>query len=100
MTPRSADPFERAVAREERLRERASVFDSPRRMMRLVFAWYGVLGAGWALLLAGHWALFADPRWLAVLHTVVFALVAGCALATAAFMTFLRRRAPHLFDDE
>lgn len=92
------DPFERAVAREEQLRKRGAAFDSPSGFVSLALKWFAALGVAWALLLATHWWLFPDPRWLAVTHTVAFALLAGYWTITVSFITFVRRRRPDLFD--
>lgn len=96
---RARDPFERAVAKEERLRRKASVFESRQGMMRLIAMWFGAMGVAWAVVLVGHWMLFPEPRWLAVLHTVVFTLTAGCALFSFAFMTSMTKRRPDVFDE-
>ena len=96
--------FERAVAREERLRKRASSFETRKGLMRIVMLWTAMLGAGWALLLAGHWLVFTDPRWAAVVHTVVFAVVGGYFVLgwflSTAFMRAIERRRPDMFEDE
>lgn len=98
------DPFERAVAREERLRRRAGLFETRKGVMRIAMLAAAILGAGWALLLAGHWLVFPEPRWVAVVHTVVFALVSGYFVLgyalSSAFVRALERRRPDLFEDE
>jgi len=98
------DPFDRAVAREERLRKRASLFETRKGVMRIAMLWTAMLGAGWALLLAGHWLVFPEPRWAAVVHTVVFAVTSGYFvlgwLLSSAFMRAIERRRPDLFGDE
>jgi len=88
-TTAGGDPFERALAREEAYRERRSrsdVFGFPVAIFR-TFKW---LGAGavvaWAGLLALHWLFLSDPRWLAVLHTMVFGL--GLIYAGTALVAF------------
>ena len=93
------DPFERAVRREETMRTRAAAVMSRAGMMRLVMIYYGALGAGWALVLAGHWILFREPRWLVVLHTVVFALVVVLALGAMAFTRTVLWRRGEWFDE-
>ena len=104
MMTRNADPFDRAVAREERLRKRAGLFETRKGVMRLAATMGAALGAGWALVLAGHWLVFPEPRWLAVLHTVVFALMCGYFVfgfvLSSTFMRFVERSRPDLFDDE
>lgn len=97
---RDADPFDRAVAREAHIRRRAAALDSPRSFMRLALRLLVVLGVGWAALLAGHWFVFPEPRWLAVLHTVVFALTCGFYLVTLGFLRSMESRRPDLFRDE
>lgn len=96
---KSADPFERAVAREEKLRQRAAKFDSRAGLMRLVVAWFAAMIVGWLVVLAAHWIFLSDPRWLAVLHSIVFILVAGYWASAALFVTVFRRRRPDLFGD-
>lgn len=95
---READPFERAVSRAEKMRQRAASFESRSGIMRLAMYWLGVLGAGWAILLAVHWLVFPDPLWLVVSHTIIFALVVGYYLVGLAFIGSMKRRRPDLFD--
>ena len=101
---RTSDPFERAVAREERLRKRASLFETRKGVMRLAMLWATALGAGWALLLTAHWLVLPEPRWVAVLHTVVFALTVGYFvlgfLVGSTFVRALERRRPDLFEED
>jgi Flp pilus assembly protein TadB len=96
---KSTDPFERVVERESDLRRKASVFDSRSGMIRLAGWWFGLLGILWAVLLVVHWVLLADPRWLVVLHTIVFALTVGYFVVAMAFFQALRQRRPDFFDD-
>lgn len=96
---RSDDPFERAVAREHRMRERASAFSSRSGVVKMAVVWLGALGVGWALLLIGHWVLLPDPRWLVVVHTVGFALTAGYWLVSLAFLGSMKRARPDVFED-
>ena len=94
----ATDPFDRAVERESRLRRRAAAFESRGGLMRF-FVWLGLaLGGGWAALLAGHWAFLGDPRWLAVLHTVVFAVVTGYYLVATVAIVYMKRRRPDMFE--
>lgn len=95
----AADPFDRAVKREQRIRERAAVLDSPSGFLSLAFRWFALMGVGWAAILAMHWALFGDPRWLAVLHTVVFAVMVGYWCIAAAFIAQMKKRRPDWFGD-
>lgn len=92
------DPFERAVAREQKLRRRAESMDSRSGILRFVLVWFAAIIVGWAVLLGGHWILFPAPRWLVILHTVAFALVVGYWCTTAAFVTAMRRRRPDWFE--
>lgn len=91
------DPFERAVERERRLRRRAAAFETTEGVMRMAIKVYGALACGWAVLLVAHWVLFADPRWLVVLHTVAFAIVVGYWLVTVAIWAWMRSQRPDLF---
>lgn len=93
------DPFTRAVAREQAYRERrsrSSIVGFPTaifKTFRLV-----ALGAivAWAGLLAVHWRLLGEPRWLAVMHTMVFGI--GCIYLAAVFVMFtVMRRKPEAF---
>lgn len=93
------DAFDRVVQREEVLRERAALFDSPARLIKLYWRFMAALGCAWALFLVAHWTWLADPRLLAVLHTIVFVLVSGYVLAGVVVMTFVRRRRPDFFED-
>lgn len=77
------DPFERAVRREGVIRQRMSGPDQA-TAMRFVAVWMLALATTWAAILAGHWLLFPEPRWLIVLHTVVFALMV--AMGTIAYL--------------
>ena len=93
------DPFDRAVEREGKLRERGAIFYSPRRQMSLVIRLVAALAVGWAALLTVHWLLLSDPRWLVVLHTMVFALTVGLWIASAGFVTWMQRRSEALTED-
>lgn len=92
------DPFDRAVRREETLRKRASALDTMPGFMRLAMWWYFGLGLAWAAVVAAHWLALPDPRWLAVLHTMVFTLAVVYALFSAAFIRSVQRRRPDWFD--
>lgn len=96
---RSGDPFERAVERERALRDRAALFDSPTRFLKLYWRVIMALGVVWAALLAAHWAWWSSPHLLVVVHTIVFGLLAVFSLATRAFMAFVMRRRPDWFPD-
>lgn len=79
------DPFERAVRREGVIRQRMRGPTRDRAdAMRFVAVWMLALATTWAAILAGHWLLFPEPRWLIVLHTVVFALMV--AMGTIAYL--------------
>jgi hypothetical protein len=95
----NVDPFDRAVERERRLRERGAVFYSPRRQMRLIIRIFAGLAVAWAALLAVHWLVLSDPRWLVVLHTMVFAITVGFWIAGSVFVTWMQRRRGELLDD-
>jgi hypothetical protein len=56
------------------------------------------LGAvvAWAALLAAHWRFLAEPRWLAIFHTMTFGL--GCIYLSAVLVLFtVMRRKPQAF---
>lgn len=99
VTPTANDPFERALAREEgyrRRRSRASLLGFPSEIFN-TFRWVA-LGAvlAWGGLLAVHWRFLGDPRWLAVLHTMVYGL--GCIYVAAILALFIvMRRKPAAF---
>ena len=93
-----ADPFERAVAKEATMRRRAAILDSPMGVISLVSRMFLALAVAWAAILAGHWYLLAEPRWLAVLHTVAFALTLGYALIVGTFLRVLMKRRPDWFE--
>jgi hypothetical protein len=94
-----SDPFDRVVERESALRRKASSFDSPLGMIRLAAWFYAVLGAMWAAVLALHWIFLAEPRWLAVAHTIVFGLTVVYFTVAMTFLQTIRRRRPEFFDD-
>jgi hypothetical protein len=96
---KATDPFERAVDREKRLRERAATFESPAAVLGLAIWWFAALGLGWTAILTAHWLLFAEPRWLVILHTVVFALMVGYWCITMTFITKVKKRRPDWFAD-
>lgn len=96
---RPTDPFERAVSRAEKMRQRAASLETRSGIMRLAMYWLGALGIGWAILLALHWIVFPEPGWLAVLHSLVFALVAGYFLVALAFIGSMKRGRPDLFEE-
>ena len=95
----NADPFDRAVEREQKLRERGAIFYSPRRQMTLIIRVFAVLAVGWAMLLTVHWVVLSDPRWLVVLHTMVFALTVGMWIAASTFVTWMERRRAALSEE-
>ena len=93
------DPFTRAVAREQAYRERRSRGDLigfPTAIFR-TFKWlaFGFVAA-WGALLALHWAVFSDPRWLAVLHTMVYG-VGLIYFATMLIAFIVMRKKPAAF---
>ena len=95
----NGDPFERALAREEAYRHRRSrtdVFGSSSVIFR-TFKWLGVgFAAAWGVLLALHWAFLGEPRWLAVLHTMVYGVML-IYFATMAIAFTVMRRKPQAF---
>ena len=94
-----SDPFERAVSRAEKMRQRATALQTRSGIMRLAMYLVGALGIGWAIVLALHWIVFPEPRWLAVLHSIVFALVAGYYLVALVFIVSVKRERPDLFEE-
>ena len=98
-TPTGGDPFERALAREEAYRERRSrsdMFGFPTEIFR-TFKWLGAGAiAAWAGLLSAHWLFLRDPRWLAILHTMVFGV--GLIYVGTLLVAFtIMRRKPEAF---
>ncbi|HUR50097.1 MAG TPA: hypothetical protein VMY88_11305 [Acidimicrobiales bacterium] len=99
------DPFERALAREEAYRARRSrgeLLGFPSTIFR-TFRWLAVgFAAAWGGLLALHWSVFADPRWLVVLHTMVYGV--GLIYFTTMLVAFtVMQKKPAAFglvDDE
>lgn len=83
------DPFERAMAREQAYRERRgrNQFLFPPPILRWIPI--GVVAA-WGVLLAIHWMFLQDPRWLAVLHTMVYGI--GVIYAGVMFAAFIYMR--------
>lgn len=83
------DPFNRALAREQAYRERRSrsdVFGFPTEVFT-TFRWVAVgFVLAWGGLLAVHWSVLGDPRWLAVLHTMVYGV--GCLYFAAIAILF------------
>ena len=91
------DPFERAVARAEKLGRRAAAFQTRAGIMRFAMFCMGALGVGWFLILAVHWTVFPEPRWLVIAHSLGFALVVGYYLILLAFLGLMKRRRPDIF---
>ena len=95
----NGDPFERALAREEAYRQRRSrtdVFGFPSTLIQ-TFKWLAVgFALAWGGLLAVHWTVFSDPRWLAVLHTMVYGVML-IYFATMAIAFAVMRRKPEAF---
>lgn len=93
------DPFERALAREEAYRARRSRGDLlgfPSTIFR-TFRWLAAgFAAAWGGLLTLHWVVFEDPRWLAVLHTMVYGV--GLIYFTTMLVAFtIMQRKPAAF---
>lgn len=97
--PEATDPFERAVAREQKLRHRAAALESPSALLGLAVWWYAALGLGWAGLLSAHWLFLREPRWLVILHTIAFALIVGYWCVTMMFIARMKKRRPDWFGD-
>ena len=95
----STDPFDRAVERERSLRQRAEDMESPSANIRMVVRWFALMALGWGLILACHWLLLSDPRWLAVLHTIVFAVAVGMCSFAALFATRMTKRREQLLGE-
>ena len=89
------DPFERAVARESRLRAMRSRDD----VIGVVIRYYAAIAVAWAVVLAAHWIWLADPRWLVVLHTVVFGVTVIFWLGAALFARRMTPRHPDWVDE-
>ena len=98
--PPGNDAFERAVEREQVLRDRAALFDSPVRLIRLVQRFEAAMLLGWGLILAAHWVFWSNPRWLVIAHTIVYALAVGYTIASTAFLAFVRCRRPDFFGED
>ncbi len=78
------------------------MFGPPPTLFR-TFKWLAVgFGAAWGGLLALHWTLLGDPRWLAVLHTMVYGVMLIYFATLAVAFTVMRRKpeAFGLVDDE
>ncbi len=97
--PVRKDPLERLARREAGFAEKRSALETRDGMMRLVLRFFAGIAVAWALLLAAHWTFFASPRWLVLLHSLVFALTTGYSLAAAMFYGLMRRRMPERFGD-
>ena len=87
----NGDPFERALARERAYLERRSrsevlAFPGIIRWIALAFL------LAWGGLLALHWTVFGDPRWLAVLHTMVYGVMCLYVIAAILFVTFIGKK--------
>jgi len=91
------EAFERAVEHESRLRRRAEAYDSATGAMRMTVQIYGALAVAWAFVLAAHWLFFADPRWLVLLHSLVFCGAVGFWAFSLATWAWMRRQRPDLF---
>ena len=81
------DPFTRAIAREQAYRARRSRSG----VSRLVFWFALAFVIGWGGLLSLHWTLLAEPRWLLVLHTIVFGITVLKISGAALFATMMGR---------
>lgn len=97
--PAGDDPFARAVAREQAYRERRSR-DSIVGFPAVIFKTFRLVALGaiaaWAGLLVVHWRVLGEPRWLAVMHTMVFGI--GCIYLAAVFVMFtVMRKKPEVF---
>lgn len=72
----NGDPFERALAREEAYRRRRGREAFSPSGVFSAFRWLALgFAAAWGGLLALHWTMFSDPRWLVVMHTMVYGVV-------------------------
>ncbi|MBW3536732.1 MAG: hypothetical protein KY395_03055 [Actinobacteria bacterium] len=89
------DPFNRALAREQAYRERRSrsdMFGFPSALFG-TFRWVAIgFVVAWGGLLAVHWSLLGDPRWLAVLHTMVYGVICLYFAAIAIMFTVIRKK--------
>ena len=94
--PRSDDPFDRVIARESKLRRRAESLTTREGVMRMAVTVFAGMALLWAGVLAAHWVLLPDPRWLVVLHTVGFTLTVGYWAVSAAVAGWMFRRHPEL----
>jgi hypothetical protein len=71
---RNDDAFDRVVERERVLRERAALFDSPKRLLKVYWRVMYALGLVWGVILVVHWTWWSPPHWLVVIHTIAFGL--------------------------
>jgi hypothetical protein len=85
------DPFERAVAKEAKLRDR---FDLSSRdsAMRLMAVFYGAITVVWGAVLLGHYLLAGADNIVFQVHAVVFAVVTALELVTITVVPRLVRR--------
>jgi hypothetical protein len=74
------------------LSERAKRFYSPDAQMKMIQRIFAGIYLAWGALLAGHWIWLSDPRWLVVLHTVIFAVCALFSMSASVFVSVMRRR--------
>jgi hypothetical protein len=93
------DPLERLALRETELREKRAILTSSRGTMRTVLRFFAGIAVAWAIVLALHWAFFASPRWLVLVHTLGFVLVTGYGAAAALFVRVMRKRMPEIYGD-
>lgn len=97
--PEHEDAFDRAVAREQRSRRREEHLDRSWRQMRFVAMWCFAALAGWAVVVAGHWVVLPEPRWLAAVHTLVLAVAALKASFAFLFTRNMYRRRERWFPE-
>lgn len=93
------DPIWRPWARHPPPSAIRPIFFTPGAILGLAVWWFAALGFGWAAVLTAHWVLFSEPRWLVILHTVVFALMVGYWCVTMTFITQMKKRSPDWFGD-
>jgi hypothetical protein len=80
------------VAREGVLRQRAARYYRQGADMKIVKRIFMLLILAWGCVLAAHWLWLSTPRWLVVLHTIVYAVVSIFWLAAMLFVTIMARR--------